>query len=194
MLMNITKTFRAKNRDTWRAWLEKNHARESEIWLVFFKRKAAQRGVPYGDAVEEALCFGWIDSVIRRIDDEKYAVRFTPRRPTSKWSLSNKERVAKLMREGRMTEAGLATLTYTDHKDDYGRTPGRKAELLIAPEFLTRALSRNRKAKRNFDNLASSYRRAFIAWITAAKTPKTRGERVKDAVDLLARNEKLGMR
>lgn len=192
--MNVTKTFVAKDRDAWRAWLEKNHTRAAEIWLIFFKGSKARRGVAYGEAVEEALCFGWIDSLIKRIDDEKYATKFSPRRPTSKWSASNKERVAKLMREGRMTEAGLATLTYTDHRDDYGRTPRRKAELLVAPEDLTRALSQNPKARDNFDKLAPSYRRSYIAWITAAKTQKTRDGRVKEAVELLSRNEKLGMR
>lgn len=193
-MIMITRTLQAKNRAVWRAWLEKNHARRKEVWLVFFKKHVKRRSIPYGEAVEEALCFGWIDSLIRRIDDDKYAVKFSPRRDRSKWSADNKRLADKLVREGRMTEAGLAKLTYKDHEDDYGRTPERRAEQILVPDYLMEALAGNRKARENFDNLAPSYRRTFVAWMTAARTEKTRDRRVKEAVELLAKNEKLGMR
>lgn len=164
------------------------------MWLVFFKGKNAVPGVSYEEAVEEALCFGWIDSVIQRIDDKRYARKFTPRREGSNWSATNKRLAAKLIREGRMTEAGLQKLTFTDDEDDYGRTPQRREEQLVVPEYMRRAISRNRKAWENFSNLAPSYRRSYILWIEAAKTKETRVMRIEEATRLLAKNEKLGMR
>ena len=192
--MKITETFHARNRDEWRAWLDKNHAAKTEVWLVFYKQHTGRSSIPYEDAVEEALCFGWIDSVIQRIDDKKYGLKFTPRRDGSKWSALNKRRVAKMIQEGRMTEAGLAKLSYSGAEDDYGRTPQRKAEELIIPRYFEQALSRNRKAWENFKRLAPSHRRAYIHWITAAKTDGTRDRRVAEAVRLLAKNQKLGLR
>ncbi len=112
--MDITKTFEATHRHDWRAWLEENHHRETEIWLVFYKSHTGHPCVSYEDAVEEALCFGWIDSLVKRIDDDRYAQKFSPRKPGSKWSVSNRRRMAKLIREGRMTPAGLATVTYSN--------------------------------------------------------------------------------
>lgn len=106
--MNITKTLYAKDRTQWRRWLEKNHDKEKEIWLVFYRKDSGKVSISYNDAVEEALCFGWIDSIEKGIDGERFAQRFTPRKPKSKWSETNKERVKKLIKEGKMTKAGLA--------------------------------------------------------------------------------------
>ncbi len=192
--MKISKTFYARNRGEWRAWLEKNHATESEIWLVYYKQHTGKPRVAYSDAVEEALCFGWIDSNIQKIDDEKYAQKFTPRKSTSKWSALNKRRVAKLKQEGKMTEAGLAALNYEGTEDDYGRTPERAAQDMVPPSFFEQALKRNRKAHDYFNSLAPSYRRNYIRWLGAAKTDETRAKRVKEAIALLAEHQKLGMR
>ncbi len=192
--MKISKTFYARNREEWRAWLEKNHATESEIWLVYYKQHTGKPRVAYNDAVEEALCFGWIDSNIQKIDDEKYAQKFTPRKSTSKWSALNKRRVAKLKQEGKMTEAGLAVLNNEGTEDDYGRTPERAAQDMVPPSFFEQALKRNRKAHDYFNSLAPSYRRNYIRWLSAAKTEATRIKRVKEAIALLAENQKLGMR
>jgi uncharacterized protein YdeI (YjbR/CyaY-like superfamily) len=96
-------------RDEWRAWLAEHHDTEREVWLVSYKKHTGRPQIPYDDAVEEALCFGWIDSLVKTIDDERFAQKFTPRKEKSNWSESNKRRVRKLVREGRMTEAGLAT-------------------------------------------------------------------------------------
>ena len=192
--MKITETFHAKNRNDWRAWLEKNHDVKTEVWLVFYKKHTGQPSIPYDDAVEESLCFGWIDSVIQRIDDDRYGRKFTPRKDGSKWSALNKRRVAKMIQEGRMTEAGLAKLSYSGAEDDYGRTPQRKAQELVPPRYFKQALLGNRKAWENFSRLAPSHRRAYIQWITAAKTEGTRDRRLAEAVRLLAENQKLGMR
>lgn len=112
--MEIPKTLHASNRDAWRAWLDRHHETEQEIWLVFYKKHTGKPGVSYEDAVEEALCFGWIDSIVRRIDDERYAQKFGPRKANSKWSESNKRRVRKMMEEGKMTAAGLAKISGLD--------------------------------------------------------------------------------
>ncbi|MGA7733294.1 MAG: hypothetical protein WCD37_18690 [Chloroflexia bacterium] len=105
-------------REDWRAWLQANHETGREVWLVFYKKHTGQPSLPYNDAVEEALCFGWIDSVEKRLDADRYALRFTPRKPKSNWSESNKRRVRQLVASGRMTEAGLAKVTFPISDDD----------------------------------------------------------------------------
>src|SRR5512146_1433890 len=108
--MKMNQTLVAQNRQEWRAWLEQHYQSESEVWLIFSKSHTGQACVSYDDSVEEALCFGWIDSIIQKIDEDTYARKYTPRTNTAKWSDLNKRRVAKLIREGRMTEAGLAKI------------------------------------------------------------------------------------
>ena len=125
--MALTRTFYAKDRAEWRAWLETNHTLETEIWLLFYKRHTGKPRVAYPDAVEEALCFGWIDSTIRRVDDATYAQRFTPRRPGSSWSELNKRRVSRLVQEGRMTKAGLAKVDFALPDPDSPRPPSEEA-------------------------------------------------------------------
>lgn len=192
--MKITKTVYAANREEWRLWLKQNYDSTSGVWLVFFKRHTGRPRLAYADAVEEALCYGWIDSNIQRIDEERYAYKFTPRKETSKWSALNKRRVAKLIEEGRMTEAGLAKLNYSGEADDYGRTPRRKQQELTVPPYLRQAFKRSRKAWENFDRLAPSYRRSYIRWIAAAKTEETRSRRIDESLKLLAENKKLGLK
>ena len=125
--MALMRTFYAEDRAEWRAWLETNHTLETEIWLLFYKRHTGKPRVAYPDAVEEALCFGWIDSTIRRVDDATYAQRFTPRRPGSSWSELSKRRVARLVQEGRMTKAGLAKVDFALPDPDSPRPPSEEA-------------------------------------------------------------------
>ena len=108
--MDVGQTISARNRDEWRRWLAKHHADKKEIWLVYYKKTSGKTGVSYDESVEEALAYGWIDGQIKTIDQESYAGRFTPRKPTSNWSESNIARVKKLLAEGRMAEPGLAVL------------------------------------------------------------------------------------
>lgn len=192
--MKISKILHAESRGEWREWLEKNHDRQNEIWLVFFKKQIGKTQISYDDAVEEALCFGWIDSIIQNVNSEKYARKFTRRKNNSKWSALNKKRVAKMVREGKMTESGLAALNFTDTEDDYGRTAERAQRDLVPPPFFERTLKQNQQAWDNFQALAPSYRRNYIGWIAAAKTEDTRNRRLKEAITLLAKNEKLGMK
>ena len=192
--MKMLKTLHAANRTKWREWLDKNHAKHSEVWLVFFKKQTGEPQVSYNEAIEEALCFGWIDSNIQNIDSEKYARKFTPRKKGSKWSALNKRRVVLMIREGKMTESGLAALNFMDAEDDYGRTPERAQNDLIPPPFLVRELKRYPQAWDHFQLLAPSYRRNYIRWITAAKTEETLAKRMQEAITLLTKNEKLGMK
>ncbi len=108
--MKISASLYVSTREEWRAWLEQHHQGESEVWLIYYKAHTGQPSIPYEDSVEEALCFGWIDSIIQKLDEDRYARKFTPRTNTARWSEPNRRRVAKLIREGRMTAAGLAKI------------------------------------------------------------------------------------
>jgi uncharacterized protein YdeI (YjbR/CyaY-like superfamily) len=182
---------RMRNRDQWRAWLTENHATVEAIWLVFYKKHVNQPGLTYVEALEEALCFGWIDGILKRIDDEKHTIRFSPRRRNSIWSELNKKRVARLIKAGRMTEAGLAQIREAKANGQWAKARVREDVTVVPPE-LTAALARNAEARRNFAQLAPSYRRQYIYWISFAKRDETRQKRVMEAVRLLASKQRLG--
>ena len=181
------------NGDDWRSWLKENHATEKEIWLVFFKKHADKPSIPYEDAVEEALCFGWIDSIVRRIDDERYSRKFTPRKAGAVWSESNKTRVERMIRQGRMTEAGLAKITAAKRSGEWSTTPVSR-ELWGMPSELKEALAANEIARYNFESLAPSYQRQYIGWIASAKRSETRIKRAREALSLLEQNQQLGLK
>ena len=192
--MKISETLHITNRDDWRAWLVKNHETEKEVWLIYYKKHTNQPRIPYDDAVEEALCFGWIDSIVQKIDDKRYAQKFTPRKSGSLWSESNKRRVRRLLKEGKMTQAGLAKIGEGVLEGEERVKSELKSKELLIPTYLSEALRANKKAWENFNRLAPSYRRQYVGWITTAKKEETRKRRIRDAIELLARNEKLGMR
>ncbi|MGD8628808.1 MAG: YdeI/OmpD-associated family protein [bacterium] len=187
------------DRKQWRAWLRKYHASEKQVWLIYYKRHTARPRIPYEDAVEEALCYGWIDSTVRRLDHERYMQKFTPRKPRSVWSKLNKERALKMIKAKRMTRAGLERVEDAKESGAWdranGRTPASGATALIeVPPELKKALAANKAAARNFENLAPSYRRQYIGWFLSARREETRRRRLREIVSLLSRNEKLGMR
>jgi uncharacterized protein YdeI (YjbR/CyaY-like superfamily) len=182
-----------RSRSQWRAWLEKNHAAEEELWLVFYKKHTGKAGLVYEDAVREALCFGWIDGILKRIDDEKHTIRFSPRRKKSIWSESNKKRVRELIKEGRMTEHGLAKIEEAKKNGQWDNAAIQMLAPDVPPE-LRKALARNKAARDFFDSLAPSYRKHLIYWVAMAKRDETRRRRVKEAVALLAENKKLGLK
>lgn len=192
--MNISKTLYVTNRDDWRAWLEKNHETEKEVWLIYYKKHTNQPRIPYDDAVEEALCFGWIDSLVQKIDDERYAQKFTPRKNSSQWSELNRKRIRKLLKEGKMTQAGLAKIGDGVLEAEERSKSERKPKELVMPSYLSEALKENKKAWENFNNLAPSYRRQYVGWIATAKKEETRQKRIREAIERLTRNEKLGMK
>ena len=191
--MEITKTLYITTRAKWRKWLEKNHNTEKEIWLIYYKKHTGKPRIPYDDAVEEALCFGWIDSIIKRLDDEKYVQKFTPRKGKSKWSELNMKRAKKMIREGRMTKAGLAKFKEIEKNIEKRLKVNPSMKKLIIPVDLKRALATNKKARDNFNNFAPGYKKLYIRWITDAKRKETREKRIKQTVIWSAQNKKPGM-
>ena len=188
------KRLHIKTRREWRRWLAENHDREKDgIWLVFHKKKTGKTSLEYDESVEEALCFGWIDSIIRKIDDDKYCRKFTPRKDDSQWSKANKKRVEDLIRNGTMTEFGLAKVEAAKRSGRWEMDP-RPVISMEAPPELSRALARNKRAKAFFDELAPTYRKQFIAWIATAKRTETKAKRVREAIGHLSRRRKLGLK
>jgi uncharacterized protein YdeI (YjbR/CyaY-like superfamily) len=176
-------------REDWRAWLEAHHGKEREVWLVFYKKHTGKPSLSYDAAVEEALCFGWIDSLIKRLDDERYARKFTPRKDRRRWSASNLKRIEKLKAEGRMTAAGMAMIPA-----DVEAEPAASKRSLEPPDFFLGALEASPAAAEYFATLAPSYRRNFIHWVASAKREATRQRRLSEAISLLAEGKKLGMK
>jgi uncharacterized protein YdeI (YjbR/CyaY-like superfamily) len=188
--MEIRKTLYVTTREEWRAWLTKHYQSETEVWLIYYKKHTGRPRISYDHAVEEALCFGWIDSIGKRMDDEKFAQKFTPRRDHSKWSALNKRRLRKLIREGRMTEAGLAKvdLVMLGEEPQAKQSKGDLGDLDI-PRFVKKALMANAKAWENFRSLTPSRRRAYIHMIMDAKKEETRERRLREAVALLEQSK-----
>ncbi|HKV29072.1 MAG TPA: YdeI/OmpD-associated family protein [Candidatus Acidoferrales bacterium] len=178
------KTLLAKDRRRWRAWLRKNHSKRSEIWLVYYKKDSGKPRIPYEDAVEEALCFGWIDGKTQRIDDERYAQRFTPRRPRSSWNRANIERAERLIADGKMAAAGLTAF----HSDQRHDTPVMPAEM---PGELEAKFRKHSTAWRNFKNFPPYYRRMTSGWVASAKKEATRLARLSKLIEFSARNKRI---
>jgi uncharacterized protein YdeI (YjbR/CyaY-like superfamily) len=185
--------FTPRSRKAWRNWLERNHATAAEVWLVYYKRHTGKATVSYGDSVEEALCFGWIDGVRRAIDEERYEHRFSPRKPNSDWSEINKRRVAKLTAAGLMTPAGQSCVNEAKRNGRWSEPRKPPPRFEASPE-LEAALESNRRAAEHFAALAPSYRHQYVGWIASAKRDETRRRRIEEAIALLERGEKLGMR
>lgn len=184
----------ARDRAAWRAWLAGNHAREaSGVWLVYYKPHAGKPSVAYEDSVEEALCFGWVDSLIRRLDGDSYARKFTPRKPDSYWSESNRQRVERLIAQGLMTEAGMVLVAAARDSGRWSENPRPEVSEDPAPE-LRDALAANSKAAAFFDRLTPAQRRQFVLWVNVAKKPETRARRVAESIARLEQGEKLGMK
>lgn len=188
------KTLHVVERGEWRAWLQANGSREREIWLVFYKRHTGRRRLEYGDAVEEALCFGWIDSILRRLDDERYAQKFTPRRKGSRWSDLNIARAKTMIAAGHMTPAGAAFLTPALLRRGTRPSPAKAAGRRPLPDYIVSALTGDEKARVFFESLAPSYRRLFIGWVDSAKKEETRRRRLAEMLATLRAGRKLGMK
>ena len=188
------KTLYVSDRNEWRRWLEKNGGKESVIWLIFYKKHSGQRSLPYSDAVEEALCFGWIDSIIKRLDDDRYIQKFTPRNEKSSWSALNVRRVREMIRQGRMTERGLVLYRYAEENGLLPETGFTPKKDLVIPGFVAHALSVNKKAENYFNSLAPSYKRQYIGWIMDAKREETRKKRLQEVIGLLDAGKKLGLK
>lgn len=179
--------------EDWRNWLETNHDSKSEIWLIFYRKHTNKPSLSYNSAVEEALCFGWIDSTIKKLDEEKYARKFTPRKAQSRWSELNRNRANRMIMIGKMREAGWTKIKEAKKSGEWFRKSSRRS-LFTIPPFVEKALTANKKAHSNFSKLAPSYKRQYIGWIIGAKKEGTRMKRLKETIKLLEENQKLGMK
>lgn len=184
-------TFR--NRQAWRGWLNKNHSKKKEIWLVFYKKHTSKKSLAYTDAVEEALCFGWIDGMLKRIDSERHKIRFSPRRPGSLWAPSNIARVRKMIRAKKMIEAGLKlyrTAKLETQTAPTVKTVLKKSKQIVVPPDLRQALAKNPKALANFKSYPPSFRLLAINWVKTAKHEQTRQRRIRDIATNAAKHAK----
>jgi uncharacterized protein YdeI (YjbR/CyaY-like superfamily) len=177
----------------WREWLQKNYDRSTGVWLVFHKKESGQASIDYEDAVNEALCFGWIDSIIKKIDEQQYARKFTPRNDNSKWSASNKVRIEKLINSGRMTEIGLAKIEAAKNNGQWEKTYQPRPKIEIPPEFED-ALGKNKQANEFYNQLKPTFQKQFILWIITAKRPETKDKRIKESIELLEKGQQLGLK
>ena len=174
------------SRAEWRAWLEAHHTRATGVWLISFKKATAKPQVEYGEAVEEALCFGWVDNKSRSLDEERTMIWFAPRKARSGWSRSNKQRVDRLLAQGLMTAAGLATIEKAKQNGSWTALDAVET-LEISPD-LGAALATYPKAAKYFDAFPRSVKRSILEWIASAKKPETRARRVEETARLAADN------
>lgn len=172
----------------WRAWLAANHARTTGVWLVQYKPSSGKAAIPYEEVICEALCFGWVDSTYRRVDDERGMLWWSPRRKGSLWARSNKERVARLEAEGRMTDAGRAAIAAA--KTDGSWSILEAVERLVVPDDLALAL-KGAGATGQWQAFAPTAQRAYLLWIATAKRPETRARRVAETADRVAQGQRL---
>lgn len=178
--------FYAPDRETWREWLRCHHNTEKQVWLILYRKHSDQPTLSYEESVEEALCYGWIDSVANKRDEESYYLFFAVRKPRSPWSAINKKRIEKLMKEGRMTPAGLEKIEAA--KKDGSWTMLDRIEAMEMPDDLQKALKSNKIASKNFNAFPPGVRKTIFQWIISAKRPETRQKRVDETVDLAAKN------
>ena len=184
---NIQAIF-AATRKEWRKWLQKNHKSEQSVWLIIFHKKSKTKSIYYDEAVEEALCFGWIDSKPNKRDEESYYLFFAQRKPKSKWSKANRERAERMTRQGLMTRSGQALI-------DLAKGSGTWEALTdvqnsVIPEDLQKAFAKNKVAYKNFQAFPPSSKRIILEWISNAKKPETRSRRIEQTVELAAKNIK----
>jgi uncharacterized protein YdeI (YjbR/CyaY-like superfamily) len=179
---NNVQTFHAKSRKEWRKWLEKNHSTEKSVWLVIYKKESEIPSVYYPEAVDEALCFGWIDSKPNKRDEDSYYQFFAKRNPKSNWSKVNKEKIAKLIEKGLMQSAGLEMIEIAIENGTW--TALDEVENLIIPDDLQELFSDNKTAFENWERFPSSSKRGILEWILNAKKPETRQKRIEETVSL----------
>ena len=186
--MKITETVYAKDRTEWRRWLAKNHKRKHEIWLIYYRKATGKKRIPYNDAIEEALCYGWIDSTAKKIDGERFAQRFSKRRPDSELSQMNLERVRKLIAQKKMTKAGLAAIAHVFNPKD-----AAPASFVIPPGIL-KALKSDKTVWRNFKKYPESYKRVRVAYVESRKRHGMRRYRdsLKHLIKMTAENKLFG--
>jgi uncharacterized protein YdeI (YjbR/CyaY-like superfamily) len=181
-------TYCPASRNEWRKWLEENHLSKQSVWLIFYKKKSGKPSVKYNEAVDEALCFGWIDSKAKPIDEEKYMQYFSKRKPKSVWSRINKKKVEGLIASGLMTEAGFESIELAKQNGYWAVLD--TAESLIIPDDLNTEFQKNPNSLDYFRGLSKSDQRNILQWIALAKRPETRLKRIVETVTLAGENQK----
>jgi uncharacterized protein YdeI (YjbR/CyaY-like superfamily) len=176
-----------RTRKQWRQWLARHHASSPGVWLTRHKQHTGVKSMPYEDLVCEALCFGWVDSLVKRLDDDRFAIKITPRKPTSKWSDINRKRWKELEAAGLLAASGLAAAPT-------GNSYAPRPKIPQLPGYIAEAFKTNVRAWQRFQALAPTYRRDFVVWIHTAKRPETRDRRIRQAIELLAAGKKLGLK
>ncbi len=174
-----------ESRKAWRSWLAKHHASSSGVWLVYAKKHTGIPSLTYNDAVEEALCFGWIDSKVNSLDDDLYMQVFTPRKSKSLWSTLNKARVERIVAAGLMTAAGMALVTLAKKTGTWDARA--HVETLTVPPELQKALNSNAAARKNWPAYSPAMRKSFLLRLSNAKRPETRAREVQAIVGIVAR-------
>ena len=182
------KCFYAKSRKEWRKWLMKNHQSEKFVWLIIHHKESKTPSVYYNEAVEEALCFGWIDSKGNKRDSESFYLFFAQRNPKSNWSKLNKERVEKMTAQGLMTASGQKLIDLAKMNGTW--TAMEEIDNLVIPADLKKMFARNKKASKNFEAFSTSSKKIILNWILTAKRAETREQRIKQAVELATKNIK----
>ena len=181
-------TFCPKSRQEWREWLQKNHTQKQSVWLIYYKKKSGVPTVMYSEAVDEALCFGWIDSKAKPLDEEKFMQFFSKRKAKSVWSKVNKAKVERLISEGLMTKAGFESIEIAQQNGSW--TILDEAEALIIPKDLDDEFQKRPKAKNYFLGLSRSDKRNILQWLVLAKREETRQKRIAEIVELADQNQK----
>ena len=181
-------TLVVRSRRQWRDWLSKNHDKVREIWLVFFKGGKRGSTVSYDDALDEALCFGWVDSLVKRLDDERYARKLTPRKADSRWSSVNRRRYERLKAEGRLAAPGLA------RPPAEFSTDAPRPTLAEVPKSIVKGLKTDAAAWQAFQKLPPSHQRRYLGWIASAKRVETQQKRLTEAIAMLASGQRLGLK
>jgi uncharacterized protein YdeI (YjbR/CyaY-like superfamily) len=185
---NGVEAFYPKSRKAWRHWLQRNHVKKEKVWLIFYKKETEKSGFTYAEAVEEALCFGWIDSTANKRDAESSYRYFAKRSPKSNWSKLNKQRVKKLIKEGLMTKAGLDMITLAKKSGTWIALDHVEDRLM--PDDLLKALAKNKHARKNFEAFSKSSQKIILGWIANARRDETRKKRIQETVTLASKNIK----
>lgn len=185
--MELGKTLYVTNRKQWRSWLSKNHDKETEIWLIYYRKSSGKKRIPYNDTVEEALCYGWIDSIMKRIDEERFAQRFSPRKSNSVLSNLNKERIYQLIEQKKMTAKGLEAIKHVFDASS-------KISKCVIKNDLLELLKADEETWKNFQAFPEPYKRIRIGWIEGARTrPEIFKQRLNYFIKMTAKNKRYGM-
>ena len=186
--MNDVEEYCPNNKQDWREWLELNHNEKDSVWLIFYKKKSSKHNLSWSESVDEALCFGWIDSVKKTIDTEKYIQYFSRRKAKSNWSKINKEKVAKLIQNNLMIQAGFDSIEIA--KENGSWTFLDDVEALVIPEDLKEELTNYKGSMEYFDSLSKSVKKILLYWIVSAKRKETRQKRISEIAENASKNLK----